>query len=144
LDGEAYYRRCLAVVADIEDAEAAFGDAKPRELLRVDAHGTPRTPDDLDGHRMIGFVSSLTGSALALEFTLDGAVRKVAALSRGARARVRRAGRGAAGLSAVADAGLAAHPQSRQLAPRVRVFIDWLTREFAARGGETRPSDRSP
>jgi DNA-binding transcriptional LysR family regulator len=25
------------------------------------------------------------------------------------------------------------HPHSRQLSPRVRVFIDWLTQEFAAR-----------
>ena len=40
LDGEAYHRRCLALVADVEDAEAAFGGAKPRGLLRVDVHGT--------------------------------------------------------------------------------------------------------
>src|SRR5271155_5307700 len=25
LDGEAYHRRCLALIADVEDAEAAFG-----------------------------------------------------------------------------------------------------------------------
>jgi DNA-binding transcriptional LysR family regulator len=40
LDGEAYHRRCLALIADIEDAEAAFGGAKPKGLLRVDVHGT--------------------------------------------------------------------------------------------------------
>src|SRR5260370_27996082 len=40
LDGEAYYRRCLALIADLEDAESAFSDAKPRGLLRVDVHGT--------------------------------------------------------------------------------------------------------
>jgi DNA-binding transcriptional LysR family regulator len=40
LDGEAYHRRCLALIADLEDAEAAFGGAKPRGLLRVDVHGT--------------------------------------------------------------------------------------------------------
>jgi DNA-binding transcriptional LysR family regulator len=40
LDGEAYYRRCLAILAEIEDAEAAFSDAKPQGLLRVDVHGT--------------------------------------------------------------------------------------------------------
>src|SRR5258708_10260312 len=40
LDGEAYYRRCLALIADLEDAEAAFGGAKPKGLLRVDVHGT--------------------------------------------------------------------------------------------------------
>jgi DNA-binding transcriptional LysR family regulator len=40
LDGEAYYRRCLAILGDIEDAEAAFAGAKPRGLLRVDVQGT--------------------------------------------------------------------------------------------------------
>src|ERR1700757_2626641 len=54
LDGEAYHRRCLALIADLEDAEAAFGRAKPKGLLRVDVHGTlarhfvlPRLPDFL-------------------------------------------------------------------------------------------------
>ena len=36
LDGEAYYRRCLAIIADIEDADAAFTGAKPKGLVRVD------------------------------------------------------------------------------------------------------------
>ncbi|UKK94687.1 LysR family transcriptional regulator [Brucella pseudogrignonensis] len=40
LDGEAYYRRCLSILDDIEDAESAFAGARPRGLLRVDAHGT--------------------------------------------------------------------------------------------------------
>lgn len=40
LDGEAYYRRCMAILGDIEDAEAAFAGAKPRGLLRVDLQGT--------------------------------------------------------------------------------------------------------
>ncbi|MGL4285609.1 MAG: LysR family transcriptional regulator [Phreatobacter sp.] len=55
LDGEAYHRRCLALIADVEDAEGAFGGAKPRGLLRVDVHGTlarhfvlPRLPAFLD------------------------------------------------------------------------------------------------
>src|ERR1700739_4110424 len=54
LDGEAHYRRCLSLIADLGDAEAAFGDAKPKGLLRVDVHGTlarhfvmPRLPDFL-------------------------------------------------------------------------------------------------
>ena len=37
---EAYHRRCLALIADLEDAEAAFGGAKPKVLLRVDVDGT--------------------------------------------------------------------------------------------------------
>src|ERR1700729_264653 len=40
LDGEAHHRRCLSLIADLEDAEGAFGDAKPKGLLRVDVHGT--------------------------------------------------------------------------------------------------------
>jgi len=40
LDGEAYHRRCLALIADLEDAEAAFSGTKPKGLLRVDVHGT--------------------------------------------------------------------------------------------------------
>jgi DNA-binding transcriptional LysR family regulator len=40
LDGEAYYRRCLSILADIEDAEGAFAGAKPKGMLRVDVHGT--------------------------------------------------------------------------------------------------------
>jgi DNA-binding transcriptional LysR family regulator len=40
LDGEAYYQRCLIILADIEDAEGAFAGAKPKGMLRVDVHGT--------------------------------------------------------------------------------------------------------
>lgn len=40
LDGEAYYQRCLSILADIEEAEMAFAGAKPRGLLRIDVHGT--------------------------------------------------------------------------------------------------------
>src|SRR5258708_18097030 len=40
LDGEAYHRRCLSLISDLEEAEAAFGGAKPKGLLRVDVHGT--------------------------------------------------------------------------------------------------------
>lgn len=40
LDGEAYYRRCLGILADVEEADGAFRPAEPRGLLRVDVHGT--------------------------------------------------------------------------------------------------------
>jgi DNA-binding transcriptional LysR family regulator len=40
LDGEAYYRRCVSLIADMEDAEGAFVGAKPSGLIRVDVHGT--------------------------------------------------------------------------------------------------------
>ncbi len=40
LDGEAYYRRCVAILDDIEDAEGAFLGAAPRGMLRVEVQGT--------------------------------------------------------------------------------------------------------
>ena len=234
LDGEAHYRRCLSLIADLEDAEAAFGDAKPKGLLRVDVHGTlarhfvmPRLPDflaeypgielymsegdrlvdliregidcvlrvgdlqdsdmiarrvamleeitcaapsyidrlgqpasvdDLDGHLMVGFHSSGTGALLPLEFVVDGTMREMTL-----RATV--SVNGAESLVAAARLGLGLiqvpryhveddlkrgtliavlpdcppsptpvsllYPRNRQLSPRVRVFIDWLTRAFA-------------
>jgi len=57
LDGEAYYRRCLAILDDIEDAEGAFRGATPRGMLRIEVQGTiarhfllPGIPDFLDRH----------------------------------------------------------------------------------------------
>lgn len=40
LDGEAYYRRCMAILDDIENAEGAFRDRNPRGMLRVEVQGT--------------------------------------------------------------------------------------------------------
>jgi len=40
LDGEAWYRRCLAILDDVEDAEGAFGGAEPKGMLRVEVQGT--------------------------------------------------------------------------------------------------------
>ncbi len=40
LDGEAHYRRCLRLVADLEEAESAFSGARPRGLLHVNVHPT--------------------------------------------------------------------------------------------------------
>ncbi|MEP7042949.1 MAG: LysR family transcriptional regulator [Dokdonella sp.] len=238
LDGEAYYRRCLGILGDLEDAEAAFSDAKPRGLLRVDVHGTlarhfmlpglpaflaqypdlqlhigegdrlvdlvregvdcvlrvgdlkdsamigrrvallpeataaapaylqrygtPTTPDDLEGHRMIGFVSSASGSVMPLEFSRDGARRQMTlpltVSVTGAETSLAAARLGL-GLIQVPryhlEADFAAatlvevlpsfpppptpvsllYPHSRQLSPRVRVFVDWLGREFALRTG---------
>lgn len=57
LDGEDYYRRCLAILAEVEEAESAMRDARPRGLLRVDAHPLltrtfilPHLPDFLARH----------------------------------------------------------------------------------------------
>jgi len=40
LDGEAYYRRCLAILQDVEDAEGAFSGTKPKGMLRIEVQGT--------------------------------------------------------------------------------------------------------
>ena len=39
LDGEAYHQRCLSLIADLEDAESAFGGAVPKGPLRCEVHG---------------------------------------------------------------------------------------------------------
>ena len=39
-DGEAYYRRCLSILAEIEDAESAFTGASPRGALHVGVNGS--------------------------------------------------------------------------------------------------------
>ena len=51
-------------------AEGTF--ASPDYLAR---HGTPKSPDDLKGHRMIGFLSSATRAIMPLMFQSDGGVR---------------------------------------------------------------------
>jgi DNA-binding transcriptional LysR family regulator len=40
LDGEAYYRRCLAILDNVEEAEGAFRGAAPRGMLRIEVQGT--------------------------------------------------------------------------------------------------------
>lgn len=65
LDGEAYHRRCLAIIADLEDAEGAFGGARPKGMLRIDVHGTlarhfvlPSLPDFLAAYPDIELIMS--------------------------------------------------------------------------------------
>ncbi|MBB3965029.1 LysR family transcriptional regulator [Rhizobium metallidurans] len=234
LDGEAYYRRCLSILSDIEDAEGAFAGAKPKGMLRVDVHGTlarhfvlpnlpsfleaypdielymsegdrlvdlvregidcvlrvgipadsdmvarrvamleevtlaspaylarygtPEHPDRLDGHRMVGFHSSATGTLVPLEFLVSGQIRNVtlpATLSVNAAESFHAAARLGLGIIQVPryhaqryiDSGelmpiledfpltktpvSLLYPRNRQLSPRVRVFIEWLTKVFA-------------
>ncbi|WP_410012326.1 LysR family transcriptional regulator [Sodalis sp. C49] len=236
LDGEAYYQRCLLILAAVEDAETAFSGARPKGLLRVDVHGTlarhfllpglpgflarypeieffmsegdrlvdlvregmdcvlrvgnlkdsdmvarrlgalaqitcaspdyiqrfglPASPADLADHRMVGFRSSATGTLMPLEFMIDGtlhtrtlqatvSVTGAESLVAAARLgmgiiqvpRYHVAGDLASGalLSLLADYPAAPipvavlYPHNRQLAPRVRVFIDWLGQEFTNR-----------
>ncbi|MBR0556255.1 LysR family transcriptional regulator [Ciceribacter sp. L1K23] len=38
LEGRTYYERCVAILSEVEEADNAFRDARPRGLLRIDAH----------------------------------------------------------------------------------------------------------
>ncbi len=236
-DGEAYYRRCVRLIADLEEAEGAFRNAAPKGLLRVNLQGTlarhfvvPALPDflarypgldvhigeddrlvdlvregidcvlragnlqdssmvgrrvalleqvtvaspgylahhgepsgleALPGHRAVNYISSATGKAVPLEFTVDG---RVTAMYLGGTVSVTGAdlytGSAVAGLGLVQvpryrvagelEAGrlrvvLAAFPpppmpvsvlysQNRQLSSRVRVFAQWLREIFETAG----------
>lgn len=232
-DGEAYYRRCLAILDDVEDAESAFSGAKPKGVLRVDVQGRlarrfllpslprffaeypglelhmsegdrfvdllregvdcvlrvgeladsemiarrvallpevtcaapsyierfgmPERWDRLQGHRMIGFHSSATGYVLPLEFQVDGTLKTAtlpSVLSVNAAESYSAAAKLGLGIiqvprwgaeEAFAEGSLVPlledtppspspvsllYPKSRQLTPRVRVFIEWVVREF--------------
>lgn len=39
-DGEAYYHRCVRLLADLEEADGAFRDTRPKGLLRANLQGT--------------------------------------------------------------------------------------------------------
>lgn len=65
LDGEAYYGRCLRLIADLEDAESAFSTSRPKGLLRVDVQATlarhfvmPKLPEFLVKYPEIELVFS--------------------------------------------------------------------------------------
>ncbi|MBR0756208.1 LysR family transcriptional regulator [Bradyrhizobium jicamae] len=65
LDGEAHYRRCLSLIADLEDAEGAFGGARPKGMLRLEVQGTlarhfllPNLPGFLDQYPEIEITMS--------------------------------------------------------------------------------------
>jgi DNA-binding transcriptional LysR family regulator len=40
LDGEAYYQRCVRLLADLEETDGSFRNASPKGLLRVNLQGT--------------------------------------------------------------------------------------------------------
>jgi DNA-binding transcriptional LysR family regulator len=129
--------------------------ASPSYLAR---YGTPEHPDRLDGHRMVGFHSSATGALAPLEFLVGGQIRNVtlpATLSVNAAESFHAAARLGLGIIQVPryhaqryiDSGELVpilqdypltrtpvsllYPRNRQLSPRVRVFIEWLTKVFA-------------
>ncbi|MBE7183923.1 MAG: LysR family transcriptional regulator [Methylobacterium mesophilicum] len=234
LDGADYYRRCLSILSDLDEAESELRSAEPRGLLRVDAHGlmtrtfllpglpdflaryplidlhlgqgdrlvdlvregvdcviragepadssmirrklgtireitvaspdylarhgTPLTPDDLEGHAIAGFVSSLTGDVLPLEFMQDGKLRhvrlpaRVTANDSDTMTDLARLGFGLIQAPAYRFADdlrhnrlvevladyppsptpfFALYPQNRRPAARLRVFLEWVSAMFA-------------
>jgi DNA-binding transcriptional LysR family regulator len=236
LDGEAYYQRCVNLIADMEDAEGAFVGARPSGLIRVDVNGaqtryfllpglplfrrqypdirlhfsevdqpldiirdgldcvvragelsdsplikrriamldrgtfaspdylsrfgTPRTPDDLEGHERIGLLSPDDGEIRPLVFRAAGKVHQkmlpvtvtvtaadtnvVAAcvglgLTQAPRYRVVSELASGALVEVLADFPpwpLPVHvlwSHTRQLSPRLRVFIDWMAEQFRER-----------
>jgi DNA-binding transcriptional LysR family regulator len=235
LDGEAYHRRCLSLIADLEDAEGAFSGAKPKGLLRIEVQGTlarhfllpslpgffarypdielnmsesdrwidliregidcvlrfgqlpdsdmiarrvavlerltcaapnylkrygmPNDPDTLGDHRMVGLRSLTTGRLRPMEFMIGATLRTAplpVIMSVTGPESYLAAARLGLGLVQVprfhAEDDLARgalvqvlvqcpppsvpvsllYPRNRQLSPRVRVFIDWATREFGS------------
>ncbi len=135
-------------------AEGTF--ASPAYLAR---HGVPESLDDLEGHRMIGFMSSATRAVMPLEFQIEGGTRlvslpvSVTVSAASTNATLARLGLGLVQVPRYRvahelEAGalvevLAGHPPNaspvyllhlggRQLSPRVRIFIEWASTEIAA------------
>jgi DNA-binding transcriptional LysR family regulator len=133
--------------------------ASPAYLLR---HGAPRTIEEMEGHFMVGFVSSRTGEVMPLEFTKDdGDVHtvllphRVSANHSDTTADLARLGFGlvqapryrfAAELASGALVEIlpgnppsptplsALVAQNRQLSPRLRTFLDWVAEVFRDQG----------
>ena len=137
-----------------ELAEGTF--ASPAYLAR---HGVPNSPDDLQGHQMIGFVSSATRAIMPLEFQTSDGVRmvllpvSVTVSAAATNASLARLGFGLVQVPRYRVAQdvrtgalvevLPEHPptstpvyllyvEGRQLTPRVRAFIDWASSTIAA------------
>jgi DNA-binding transcriptional LysR family regulator len=149
LTDSAMVARRVALLPEVTCAAPAY----------LDRHGTPRAPDELPGHRMVGFLQPGAGRPYPLELTVDGKVREVAVAAdvtvNSAESTV---ALGLLGLGLIqvpryrvedrlADGSLVEvladfpptptpvsllYPRSRQLSPRVRVFIDWVAKRFAA------------
>ncbi len=115
--------------------------------------GEPRTPDDLDGHEMVGFASSRTGAVLPLELTVGDNTReyalpfRVSATSADSCATLAQLGFGLVQLplvrftEALRTGAMVEvlrdyrppplpisllYPRTRIVSARLRVFIDWL------------------
>jgi DNA-binding transcriptional LysR family regulator len=138
-------------LADIQEATCA----SPAYLAK---HGVPKSPDALDGHQTVGFVSSRTADIMPLEFLMDGETRYVrppnrltvnnsdtlvdlARLGFGIiqvpRYRLEPDFKAGTLVEILTDTPppptllSALYPQNRQTAPRLRVFLNWVTQIFS-------------
>lgn len=134
--------------------------ASPDYLNRF---GTPTTPDDLSGHKMVGYAASTSGQAYPMEFMVDGKLLEiplpfdllvsgaeiytasgVAGLGLIQVPRYRIEHQIAAGQLRVVLDGLpppemaawVLYPHNRHLSARVRVFVEWLASLFAKVSGQ--------
>ena len=126
----------------------------------IEKHGAPASPDDLGGHRMIGFVLSSTHAVLPLEFQIGDAVHIVSippsitvtaaasyvclaqhglGLIQVPRYRVEHELASGSLVEVLADWPPTSspvyllHPSGQQPSPRLRRFIDWVVREVGGR-----------
>lgn len=140
-------------VADLDRLTAAT----PAYLEKF---GTPTSLDDLEGHRVVGLRSITSGLVTPLEFRVGGEVRTMAlpgsfivtgtesylagirlglGIAQVPRFHVEDALREGRLVEILKSTPPPSAPVSllysrmRQLSPRVRVFLDWATREFAQR-----------
>ncbi|NVO15143.1 MAG: LysR family transcriptional regulator [Rhodoplanes sp.] len=77
LDGEAYYRRCVSLIADLEDAEGAFAGARPKGHLHVGVHGT------LASHFVVPHLAAFLAAYPDIELQLSEGDRYVDLLQEG-------------------------------------------------------------
>ena len=135
--------------------------ASPDYLSRF---GMPRTPDDLAGHEMVGLLSPDSGEVVSLVFGAGGKARQVtlpamvtvtgpetnvacACMGLGLIQvpRYRVSSELASGALVEVLAGFPPSPlpihvlysHTRQLSPRLRVFIDWMAEQFRDRHSPT-------
>lgn len=148
LEDSSMVARQVALLAQVSCASPAY----------LDRAGRPANLDELDRHHAVHFMSSSTGRPCPLEFSVGGEVRQLvlpASVSvSGAdmytataiaglgivqvpRYRIEeelRSGRLEVVLPAMPPPALPVsvlYPQSRQLSPRVRVFVEWIKEIFA-------------
>lgn len=159
---------CVVRAGDLSDSSlvgrriTVFEQSTLASPAYLDRHGIPSTPDDLGGHRMVGYAASATGQSYPMEFTTpvrnwevqlpcDLVVRGAEIYTASAVAglgliqvpRYRVEHQIAAGqLVPVLEAFppppmpvSVVYPQNRHLSSRLRVFIDWLTEVFGGTKG---------